>query len=87
MSAVELRLLSAVQHLLTTARMQAYYKEDHLRIAELLDRADHLCNLAREGCDGERLDLILRETSDHFPECSRDLLSGPITIANSKRSN
>lgn len=76
MNTIELQLITAVQHLLTTARTKAYYKEDHARIAELLDRADHLCNLAREGADPIRLDRILSETSDHFPECSRSLLTG-----------
>ena len=77
MNTIELRLITAVQHLLTTARMKAYYKEDYDRIAELLDRADHLCNLFREPTDAVRLDRILTETSDHFPECSRSLLFGP----------
>ncbi len=72
----ESRLLSAVQHLLTTARTKAYFKEDYQRIAELLDRADHLCNLVREGIEEEKLNRILSETSDTFPECSRSLICG-----------
>jgi hypothetical protein len=76
MESIELRLIVAVQHLLTTARMKAYYKEDHARIAELLDRADYLCNLVRDGVDVEQLENILSDTSDSFPECSRNLLTG-----------
>lgn len=76
MNTNESRLITAIQHLLTTARTKAYYNEDYARIAELLDRADHFCNLAREGAEDGKLDRILSETSDRFPECSRSLLIG-----------
>jgi len=76
MTSIELQLNTAVQHLVTTARLKAYYKEDHARIAELLDRADHLCNLAREGVEEVRMVRILNETALQFPECSRAILTG-----------
>jgi hypothetical protein len=76
MTPVELQLNTAVQHLVTTARAKAYYKDDYARIAELLDRADHLCNLAREGVADVRLARILDETAMQFPECSRAILTG-----------
>jgi hypothetical protein len=77
MSALELRLIITLQHLVVTARMKAYDKEDHTRIVELLNRVDHLCNLALEGIDVKMLYRILVDTSGTFPEYSRSLFTGP----------
>jgi hypothetical protein len=75
----EIQLSVAIQHLITTARSKAYYQEDHARIAELLDRADHFCNLLKEGVEYERLASILDDTAEQFSECSREILTGIVT--------
>jgi hypothetical protein len=75
MKNIQLHLLNVVQHLVTTARMKAYYKEEHDRIADLLDQADHLINLMKEAdMEESKIIKILECILERFPELSKSTL-------------
>lgn len=74
MEAIQSHLLKVIQHLVTTSRTKAYYKEDFDRIAALLDSADHLINLLKENeLEEAKIRHILECICERFPELSKSI--------------
>jgi hypothetical protein len=61
MTSNELKVLKSIQNLVTYARFKSYKGESHSEIAELLDDADHLCNLiCEDNADYARIENLLK---------------------------
>lgn len=74
------KVLTAIQNLITYSRFMAYKNENTSEIAELLDQADHLCNLMMvENVDYARLERILKELLVEHPRLSTETFSVSLT--------
>ncbi len=76
MRPIEIKIISAIQHLTNTARFIAYKKEKHEKIADMLDQADHVFNLLKEpNVNIERIQRVLYSILEDHPECSRSIFT------------
>ncbi|MES2997141.1 MAG: hypothetical protein V4733_10070 [Verrucomicrobiota bacterium] len=61
-------IIYVIHEIVIMARLKSYHKESHDEIAELLDTADHLCNLAEGDNDAEIdekfFELVFRKHPD-----------------------
>lgn len=80
------KILHAIQNLITHSRFKAYKNADHSEIAELLDQADHLCNLVMaENIDYTRVERLLKSLLIEHPGLSNDTFSVCFTDCESKQ--
>jgi len=76
MNTKDIKILRAIQNLITYSRFKAYNNCDYIKIAELLDQADHLCNLITDSeVDYARVERILKSILIEHPGLSHDTFS------------